>query len=231
VDAIIVPGGITINNAAAVVTLQGLHVSAAGGGLHGIRVQAAAVHIRNCTVERMLGSGISVEFNNAEIFISDTVSRDNGADGLVAVGGGGPVEVTIHNSLFENNGNNGVHLQGAVGTISGVVTSGNASDGIRLVGGQMTVTDTIAAHNGAAGFQAAERLEATQMTLQSVVGHSNTGEGVVVYQSTARVSASVFTNNTTGILNIRSAVFTRQDNLVSGNTTNTSGTLTPLAGI
>ena len=180
------------------VTLQGLHVAGDGGGLHGIRVlQAAAVHIRNCTVERMLGSGISVEFNAAEIFIGDTVSRDNGADGLVVSGSGAPAEVTIHNSLFENNGSDGLDIDGVVSTISGVVTSGNTGAGIVMSGGLMTVTDTIAAHNGGSGFAAGGGLEATQMTLQSVVAHNNTGDGLVVFggDATARVSASVFTNN------------------------------------
>ncbi|HEX9904227.1 MAG TPA: hypothetical protein VGA77_04610, partial [Propylenella sp.] len=71
-------GRITIENGNAVVTLRRLLLNGAGLGGHGVQISAAkAVHIEDCEIERFPGAGIRLN-DDAELFVSDTVSRDNG---------------------------------------------------------------------------------------------------------------------------------------------------------
>ena len=104
-DGVAIVGSIAIGTSStnAVVTLRGLNLNGAKIYPNGIRIDAAAaVHIENCTVERYTGDGIKLAATTAtELFISDTVSRDNGGDGLHVSDTG--ARLTVENSRFENN--------------------------------------------------------------------------------------------------------------------------------
>jgi hypothetical protein len=229
-DGVVIVGTIIVNSASAVVTLRGLVLDGINGFANGVKIEdAAGVQIQGCTIERYTGVGILVDFTDAEVFVTDTISRNNQNDGLAVNGNSTTAELTVDNSRFENNGGDGLDVDGIESTITRVVTSGNGGDGIEVNGGRMNVTDTSAANNGSSGFNVSV---SGQMTLESVVARGNTVAGIVVAagSSIARISNSVFSNNATGI-DADGTVLTRQNNVVSGNTTNVSGTLTPLAGI
>jgi hypothetical protein len=222
------PGGITINRADAVVTLRGLHLKGAGvSGVSGILVQnAAAVHIERCTIESFSSRGIYFTRNNAQLFVTDSIVRNNSLSGLQV--GASNVTVAIDNSRFENNGSNGVMFVGNTqSTITRSISSGNNANGITQNTGRMNITSTTAAHNGTHGFLAISNGE---MTLEASVARGNGGSGLRVADgsSRARVSRSVFTDNNIGISNNGGNVQTFQNNILLGNGTNlqSSGTVT-----
>lgn len=231
--ATVFAGAITINDASAVVSLRGLVLNGAGtaAGTSGITIQAAAaVHIEGCTIHNFPGDGIQVAGGNADLSVTDSTFRENGRDG-VFVNNDATGSLSVDNSRF-------------IGNLSGVATfnpSGSASvnrslafnnseAGIEVLnGGTMNVTATVLAQNGR-GFLL--NIGGNINLVASTV-RGNTSEGLYVFtsNSTARISDSVFTNNGTGINN-KGTVLTRQNNTVSGNTSNILGNaFTPLAGI
>ena len=222
------PGGITVNRADAVVTLRGLHLKGAGAsGVSGILVQnAAAVHIEGCTIESFRARGIHFTRDDAQLFVTDSIVRNNGLSGLEV--NASNVTVAIDNSRFENNGSNGVMFVGNTqAAITRSVSSGNSSNGITQNTGRMNVTSTTAAHNGTNGYLA---ISGGEMTLESAVARGNGGSGLRVADgsSRARVSRSVFTDNGIGVSNNGGNVQTFQNNILLGNGTNlqNSGTIT-----
>jgi hypothetical protein len=222
------PGGITINNAGAVVVLRGLHLKGTGvSGVSGILVQnAAAAHIERSTIESFRSRGIYFTADNAQLFVTDSIVRNNSLSGLQVEASN--ARVAIDNSRFENNSSNGVMFVGATqSTITRSVTSGNSSNGITMNTGRMNVTSTTAAHNGTNGYLA---ISGGEMTLESSVARGNGASGLRVADgnSRARVSRSVFTDNGIGVSNNGGNVQTFENNILLGNTTNlsNSGTIT-----
>jgi hypothetical protein len=243
-------GPITINNAAAIVTIRDLHLTGRHASQHGISIlRAVAVHIEKSTTERFVQFGIRVQpalANAMEVFVSDTVSRDNG-DGLVVFGNAN-TKLTVDNSRIENNGSNGLYFDGGSASVSRSVTSGNGSgggSGILIVAGTMNVTDTTSAGN-AFGF--ALNGAGTEMTIVSSVARDNSSIGLSVVGAgmTARIAHSVFTNNVTGVSNggtvqsldidpdpdVNPGDQVLRSNVIDGNTTDVSGNaITGLAGL
>ena len=219
-------GAITINSATAVVTLRGLSLTGRGtaAGTAGIRITAArTVHIVRCEIERFPGHGIIDA--GTEMFVTDSISRDNGLDGINI--NGAASRLTIDNSRFENNGQNGITTQSNRATITRSVFAGNAGSGVLAVVGQVNITSTTSWNNGANGFYV---LNSGQLSLEHSMASDN-DVGLSVGGATARISNSVVTNNVTGINNNSGTVLTRQNNMVSGNTANLSGSaLTVLGG-
>lgn len=217
---------IIINNANAVVALRGLLLTGGGTGLRGITiVNAAAVHIENCEVERFATDGILVYNVGTEMFISDSFSRLNGARGFSYTGTAGAT-LSIENSHFDDNTLSGIQLSGPVETaITNSVLAGNGSHGFFQTGGTSNLTWTTAAHNASVGFA----LSSGQLTLEELIANGNTNFGLFVAAgATGRISNSTFANNGVGIRN-SGTVETRQNNTVAGNTTPLTGNvLTPL---
>ncbi|MGH6926562.1 MAG: right-handed parallel beta-helix repeat-containing protein [Propylenella sp.] len=224
---------VTVNGAGIVVTLRGLALNGQGVGAHGMSiVNAAAVQIENCTIERFANNGILLINNNAELFVADTISRDNAADGLFVPGTGTTAKLTVVNSHFENNGDDGLDVEGIQSAVTRTVLSGNGGHGFELGGGSANVTTTSAVANQASGYLVGI---AGQMALERSVARGNAASGLLVLAGAGNVgiaSNSVFTNNAVGLRNNGGGAVlrTRQNNTVSGNTTNTIGALTPLAG-
>ena len=228
-------GNVVIDNAGAVVTLQGLLFNGKNSGAEGIFITAAAaVHIEDCEIERFTGNGILLDGADTELFVTNSVSRDNGIDGLRIFGDGTSARLTVDNSRFENNAIAGLYAQGIQSTITRSLASGNAFHGIVVIDGSMNVTWTTAADNGYDGYASALTGD---MTLESSVARGNGGSGLRAAggptPSRARISNSVFTNNATGIhVETGAEVLTRKNNTVSGNGSGPAndvvGTLTPL---
>jgi hypothetical protein len=124
-------GNITIDAPGAAVMLRGLLLNGRGApNPDGIHVaDAAAVHIVRCEIELFAEDGIRIESTNTEVFVSDTIARGNGFSGFSASTNG--ARMTIDNSRFENNGTDGIFVQGSAETmITRVIAAGNASNGI-----------------------------------------------------------------------------------------------------
>lgn len=235
---------ITINAPGGNVVLRGLMLAGGGVAAWGVRIDAAAsVHIENCEIERFGIDGIMVNGASTELFVSNTVSRDNGSHGIsVAFTDQQPVKFAVDNSVLVNNDGNGLLVFSATnveGAITRTVASGNGFNGISADGGgRVNIRWTTAANNGNDGFYL--YADTADMTLDSVISRGN-GTGAPGYAhaglevaggATARISNSVIEGNAVGILN-DGTVYTRGDNLVSGNGVKIGGsnpTLTPLSG-
>jgi hypothetical protein len=219
---------IIISNASAVVTLRGLLLSGNGTGGRGIVVaNAAVVHIENCEIERFATDGIQLINRPTELYISNSVSRLNGGRGIYFVGAANS-KLTSLNSHFDNNAGSGLALGNLIqASITGTVASGNGGHGLIQTGGETTATWTTISHNGGGGFV----VTGGEISLENSMSDSNATFGLHVGAGrTARISNITVTDNATGINN-NGTVLTRQNNTVSGNTTNLAGSaLTPFSG-
>jgi len=225
---VILGNPMTINQANATVVLRGLTLDGQRTVLHGINiVNAAKVHIEQSVIHHFTGQGIRATAAGVDVFVLDSISRDNGSDGLLI--GAETSRLTIDNSRFENNSGGGIDVGGGIATIHRSIASGNATHGIAAVDNSVTVTLTssVTAQNGSTGIFV---VSGSTLAMESSLAHGN-GDGLFVANgSTARISNSTFTNNTTGINN-GGTVETRQNNTVRGNTTNVVGALTPLGAL
>ena len=220
---------ITIDGAAAVVTLRGLVLNGGGATDRGIDIDdAAAVHVERCVVHGFTGIGVNLSNAATNLFVTDTTVRGNGSIG-VNVNAANPTRLTIDNSRIEANGSIGLAIAGIEATITRTVISGNGNAGLLMAGGRANVTSTTVANNNSSGLMVTT---SGRLTVESSVSRGNS-QGLLVHiaTATARISNSVFTDNGTGIVN-NGTVLTRRNNTVSGNTTDLAGTaLTVLGGI
>jgi hypothetical protein len=165
---------ITVNNAAVKVVLRDLLLSGLGTGERGIVATAAAtLHIIGCEVERFTFDGIVAQAGAIETFVTDTISRNNGDEGMV-VFGNASTRLTVDSSRFENNGFRGARLNDAQASITRSTFSGNGEDGLAIDGGVASIAWSIAAGNGAIGFAA---LSGAEVQLESSVSRGNSGSG------------------------------------------------------
>jgi Right handed beta helix region len=219
---------ITINRVNATVALRGLVLNGEGATANGINIIAsAAVHIEHCVVHSFTADGISVA-GAVNVSVIDSVSRDNGGNGLVTLGVAGTT-LTVDNSQFENNGGHGIFTTDTEAAVSRATVLGNDT-GIQVNGGRMNVTSSTAAHNNN-GYRVAI---SGQLTVESSVARGRASAGLdVASGTTGRISNSTFTNNGTGVF-VRGTLVTRENNTLSGNTfasdINAGGVLSPVAG-
>src|SRR5438874_2664518 len=96
------------------VTLRNLSIHGVGTTIDGVKfIQGKALHIVNCAISNLTGNGINIALGAnggilGKVFVLDTVSQDNTLDGLTAIAGANFVQVSIENSRFNDNGQNGV---------------------------------------------------------------------------------------------------------------------------
>jgi hypothetical protein len=218
---------ITINNAAVKVVLRDLLLSGLGTGADGVVVTAAAsMHIVGCEVERFTENGIEVQAGAVETFVSDTILRNNGADGLV-VSGNGTTRLSLENFRAENNGGAGALIADAQSSVTRSAFSGNGIEGIRFFNGAAGVAWSTSSNNAASGFDASN----ADVQLESSLARGNGVAGVFV-AGVASLSDMTVTDNSTGLSN-SGTVRTRGNNRIFGNGTDFvgPGTTTPLGGI
>jgi hypothetical protein len=212
-------GSITINGAGVTVALRGLRLNGAGAAADGIAiVDAAAVHIVDCEVQNFTNHGIAaiVVGSPTKLFVSGSVSRNNGFEGLVFLAGAGGA-LTVDNSRFEGNAGSGLDVQFSEARITRTVAAGNGTYGILQLGGTTNVIWTVAAHNGLEGYAL---FSGGQMTLDHSVARGNLTGLRVEDGSRARISLCEVTNNGTGLLAATgSKILTRKNNTVWSNTT------------
>jgi hypothetical protein len=220
---------ITINNPEAVVALRELVLDGQGTGTDGILIsEAASVHIERCVIHGFAEHGINSLGTGLELFVLDSIARNNGFDGLNVAGFGIP-RLTVDNSRFENNGSSGISVKFGRGAISRSTASRNGSSGIFVEAALVSIVATVSAHNGNHGFFASLN---SSVSIESSLAQANGTAGVFVGSATARISNSTFTSNTAGLHN-NGTLETRQNNTVRGNTFNVTGNnaLTSIGGI
>jgi parallel beta-helix repeat protein len=206
------------------VVLRGLHLHGQNTGFSGLFLnEADSVEVDRCNVQNYSGPyGIRIDAVN-EVSIRDCVVSDNAEIGISILG---TASVLIERSRIENNGTDGI-VVGSPGnaTIVDTIISGNGENGIEAQG-SVQVVRSISANNGFNGFAGGEPLliEFSEARGNALAGLTTGANG------DALISNSVFTNNTTGVIDSASgSVLTRENNTIAGNGTNVTGTLTPLA--
>jgi hypothetical protein len=203
--------GVVINAASTdTVRLRNIDINGAGTGLIGVRVlSAAAVHIEQSVISGFTQQGISVETAaNAQIFVSDTVSRDNTLAGLSVTSTVGIARTNITRSQFLRNGV-GLHVRSGsrVSAINSMF-SGNTGNGVQI---EALV----------AGVTATANLDSSQIS-------NNGGFGVVagnasaLATSTARLSNTLISNNIADGVKLLSVgvAETYANNMIRGNGVN-----------
>jgi hypothetical protein len=193
-----------------VVVLRGLTIKALtpGTGTGIIYTSGAALHIENCVIDGWQ-QGINVNTNAAvQVFVLDTIVRNTSDNGLSVAPVGNTARLSVDNSRFES---------GGLGC--GVLV---------LAGGAATTTRTFVTGNDsgfcAAGASASLNVEASIAANNATAGFTVNGGAVI------RVARSTVTGNVIGFLNNGSTFESLGDNLVRGNGTNVSGTITVVAG-
>jgi len=190
-----------------IVVLRGLSIQGQGTGLDGIKVTSVgSLFVEDSVVDGFRGSpGHGIDFEPsaaAELYVTDTVLRDNGGSGIFVKSPGGVSTVSVDHSQFENNAAAGI----------------NARDNARV-----SVGNSVAAGNGGAGFLAQADAGTAQMDLESSVTASNgtglqaSGNGVA---ATVRISNVTIVDNTVGIADpAPGVVFSFVNNRNAGNGT------------
>jgi hypothetical protein len=237
-NTLILDGPISVGAGLARVAFRDLLLNGLGTVPNGIAVSAAAtVHVVRCELERFEENGLLVDAGETEIFVVDSILRNNGQHGM-ELNGSGAARLTVDNSRFENNGVNGAELNSAQSSVTRSTFSGNAEDGLFAFGGAISIARSVAAGNGRAGFAAGN---GSEMQLESSVSRGNSGSdsfidsGLFVgSNASASISATTLTDNPAGILNFGD-VRTRGNNRVFGNGIDYddfdgSGTLSALGG-
>jgi hypothetical protein len=131
-------------------TLDGFTVVSSGGD--GIRTEAAAPApiVKNVSASGSKGNGI-VALGGATLG-PNIVASNNGGQGVASTGATGAVHVVAGANAFDNNGANGIDVEGAALTFEGGSATGNGFNGIRFggvggLGNTHTVTALVAKNN------------------------------------------------------------------------------------
>jgi len=204
------PSGVSITITAGDVVLRGLVLIGQGTGTDGIAFQAgSSLSVENCTINGFTNAGINATSVGAALFVKDTTIRNGGLDGIFVVG----LSATIDNCRLERNG-----------------TTNEGFGIFAFTNSRVTVSDTVAASNGL-GFVAED---GAQLNAENCVAANNTSDGFRVAgtgtPAIMRVSNSAATNNATGFRQTTGTFESRLNNTVRGNTANTAGTITMIAG-
>jgi hypothetical protein len=196
-------GPVTVTNSGPKVVFRGLLFNGFGTTTFGVRINnAASVHIVDCEFERFTDDGIFLDVATTELFITDTISRNNNDNGL-QVDGNGNTKVVLENFRAENNFN-GALVNNAQTSVSNSTFSGNNNDGFIQFNGTSNVVSSTASNNAASGFTV---VHGGTMQLDSSVSRGNIN-GIFVgavdgpnAAGTARVSNLSVTDNDVGIAN------------------------------
>jgi hypothetical protein len=211
---------ININNASAKVVLRGLLLNGQGAPAEtsGLRASAAAsIHVIRCEFEHH-HHGISISMAASEVYITDTISRNNRLDGLRVIGTA-QSRLVVDNSRFENNGDDGAQIDWVRTTVNRSVFGGNGGHGIEGNFSKINVNSTVAANNVDSGYYTGWD---GQMWIESSMASGN-GRGIFVGEGDIlNLSNSTLSNNGIAIFN-RGTILSRQNNMVTGNTTTLNG--------
>ena len=136
--------------------------------------------------------------------------------------GNGRSKAWVDSSVAAQNGGVGFYIQDGVLTVSNSLSAGN-SDGFRAeFVSQLAAHDCVASDN-TNGFL----VYLATMTVSSSLATRNSADGIATNYGTVYVSGNTVTNNSVGLHVIGAAIMESiGNNMVRGNTTNVSGTVT-----
>jgi hypothetical protein len=230
--------GIVVNTVSTdVVVLRGLTIEGAGSGSNGISFNdSGALHIENCTINRFSGNGILIDPNgNSQIFIKDTIVRNNAATGIDFFPSG-TATVTAHldDTTVRNNGALGIFF--APGGSSTVTAS---LDSVRLEGNSaalkagdgtnVSVQNSVVAGNGG-GLETSSSGSGRGVVInvESSIVSGNSFGGIVSVgaNSTINISNVTVVKNGTGLATSGGQIVSFGNNKITNNTTNGSPTKT-----
>jgi len=196
---------IIVNAPGGTVVLRGLTMKALNPGVGtGVDIQAAAaVFIENCVIDGW-STGVSM-LVAGELYIKQSTIRNNTTNGVLASNAG--VVVSIDGSRFERNlGSPAVEIRFGKAAIIRSLFAQNVHGVGVIEGANVNIDQSEASSNSSTGF------------INGSVG-----------ANTLRVLNSTITGNTTGLNNLAGTLESFGNNVVRGNTTNTSGTITTVA--
>lgn len=138
--------------------------------------------------------------------ITNVTGRLNTDNGIDIRGTPDPDTVTITDSRFSDNGDNGVYTIAETSTATGIIAEKNGDGGLILDSGaaaDVTVTDATLSDNGESGFDWESGLQiigADQATVENVTANSNTEEGILIEAGSA-LGRTLELSNVTARLN------------------------------
>jgi hypothetical protein len=137
-----------------VVTIRNLSIQGVGSGSFGIVFDTGkALHIEHCVIAQFVQTGIYLGPTSigSQVFVSDTISRDNGAEGLYALAATGFLKVAIDNSRFENNVNGVLAADYSKVSVRNSAASGNSLAGFiaqpNMGGASLSIFNSTSANN------------------------------------------------------------------------------------
>jgi len=218
--------GITVNvSTGDNVVLRNLYVTGLGGD-NGILFQGGGrLFVESVVVTGFTFEGLWAQAAGAQLLVRDSVFRSNGDAGVFIDASLG---VEIAGSRSERNVW-GFYFRQGRGSVSGSIAARNQIDGFAFnTGAVFVVSDSISDANAVSGVEVFEN--GTQVTLTRMVLSNNTaGAGLFVANGTAlaRIGGSTVTGNGVGLQQQDTGTLESfGDNLVRGNATQTSGTIT-----
>ena len=195
--------GITVNAGGSdTVVLRGIVLN--GGAGNGITVNTVGVlHVENCVISGFTSGGLSF-MANGELFVKDTIARNNGTGIVIDAASGSPTGSLDHCRLEGN------------------------SLGFGLTRGSATIRDSVASGNTGIGYFASPPTTTpVDLNIENCLVANNTGTGILSSRATTtvRVSDTTITGNALGVNQANSGVMlSRSNNTLEGNATNGSFT-------
>jgi len=203
--------GVNVNDSATgtpntiIVRLRNLSINGAGTGLEGIRFTSGkALYVEHCTVYNFKagnGNGIGVALTGGtgqQLSVKDSLFSENSNDGVrLSETGGSLITAFFDNSRFERNGQNGIELLSiSNASIRNSSFVNNTTNGVKIGDGNSTAT-----------------LENSYLTASN--------SGVLAAAGNARVRGNHITNNNNGAnCSGGGTISSYGDNAIFGNTTN-----------
>jgi len=134
-------------------SLRGLTINGLGGN-NGIRLQQGArLHVEGCEVSNMVNDGILIEADGAEIFVNDTLSRDNAG--------------------------NGVELTASANVVIDRLRSERNGTGVYATKGSLAVRDSVVSRNGNQGFLLSTVVPGSTLVVENTMIVGNFADGIL----------------------------------------------------
>jgi len=211
-----------------VVTLRNLSINGgtpAQPGLDGIRyIGGAALNVENCVIFNFSQEGIDAATTAAGTFsllVKDTVFRNNGGGSL----GSGIGGIQVHPGAGSN-------IEASIDGCRFVLNRQAVRIDDRAT---VVIRDSSASRQFANVFNCVSTAAAAKLSLENCLASNNNFTASVGgvrssgASATVRLSNCTIYNNALGVVNGGGAILSHGNNRISGNTTDLTGTLTPIA--
>jgi hypothetical protein len=211
--------GVNVNDIATatphtiIVALRNLSIQGAGSGFTGINFTSGkAVHVENCIIANFRGNGgnshgifVNNTVDGGQLFVKDTIIRDNSGSGIRTQTSVGTVSVAIDNSRLQRNQDGYVAINNSHAQITNSQFTQNNGVGVSV---QASAGNVI-------------NIEQSNMDLNTT--------GLFVGGGTTRIGGNnIFANTSNGIQCSPTNPLSFGENRVEGNGTDTNGCSNPL---